>query len=209
MRRGDEVVNVVRAGEDCYFGETELLDKRAKAHRVLCSPDAPDGCELLKLAKADFEAGFMRSGGGSGSADEETRRRLLGFIQMVSPNRRLQLKRGEAVFHEGDAADSYYILRAGALTVAQGGTVLGKIEQGSGFGESGLLAARTARTKTVTCSSAECELVSIAAPTFLRLVSRSSIIREMMQEDKDRRMAENRGQEKDKPRPTRNGWSFG
>ena len=29
----------VRAGEDCYFGETELLDRQKKAHTVRCAPD--------------------------------------------------------------------------------------------------------------------------------------------------------------------------
>ena len=40
-----------------------------------------------------------------------------------------------------------------------------------GFGESSLLAGAERRTKTVTCSSKECELVTIAAPMFLRLVA--------------------------------------
>ena len=48
--------------------------------------------------------------------------------------------------------------------------MLAHIEQGSGFGESSLLAGAARRTKTVTCSSKECELVSISAPMFLRLV---------------------------------------
>ena len=64
--------------------------------------------------------------------------------------------------------------------------MLAHIEQGSGFGESSLLAGAARRTKTVTCSSKECELVSISAPMFLRLVERSSAIREMMQRDKVR-----------------------
>jgi len=192
-----ELLNVVRAGEDCYFGETELLDRQKKAHTVRCSPDALDGCELLKLAKADFDAGFVRNRG-KGLQEKEMRRRLLGFIQMVSPNRRLLLKQEEAVFHSGDTVDAYFILRSGQLRVAQGDTVLAHIEQGSGFGESSLLAGAERRTKTVTCSSKECELVTIAAPMFLRLVERSSAIRDMMQKDKDRVVAANK--------PKRKGW---
>ena len=199
---GGGVVNVVRAGEDCYFGETELLDKRAKSHTVRCAADALDGCELLKLAKADFEAGFARGGTevrrGKGAEEKEMRRRLLGFIQMVSPNRRLQLQQEEAVFHAGDPVDAYYILRSGQLCVAQGDTVLAHIGQGNGFGESSLLAGAERRTKTVTCSSKECELVTISAPMFLRLVERSSAIRDMMQKDKDRVLAANK--------PKRKGW---
>lgn len=186
-----EVLNVVRAGEDCYFGETELLDRQKKSHTVRCARDAIDGCELLKLAKADFDAGFVRNRG-KGLQEKEMRRRLLGFIQMVSPNQRLLLKQDEAVFHAGDAVDAYYILRSGQLRVSQAEAVLAHIEQGSGFGESSLLAGAARRTKTVTCSSEECELVSISAPMFLRLVERSSAIRDMMQRDKDRVVAANK-----------------
>ena len=35
--------NQVRAGEDCYFGETELLDRQKKAHTVRCAPDTDRG----------------------------------------------------------------------------------------------------------------------------------------------------------------------
>ena len=65
--------------------------------QVRCAPDAMDGCELLKLAKADFDAGFVRNRG-KGLEEKEMRRRLLGFIQMVSPNQRLLLKQDEAAF---------------------------------------------------------------------------------------------------------------
>ena len=94
------------------------------------------------------------------------------------------------LFREGAPADKYYILRSGTLRVEQGGVVLGRIEADNGFGESGLLSKRAKRSKTITCDSEECELVSIAAATFLRLTEKSSVLREMMQEDKDQRMAE-------------------
>lgn len=195
-----QTVNVLRAGQDCYFGENELLGKTAAATSVRCT--AKDGCELLKLSKADFYAGFMRqrapADGGSriqrkATGEDERRRRLLGFIQMVSPKERVCLKHGAVVpgFEEGKNADRYYILSQGKLRVSQGGVPLGEIEQGSGFGESGLLLGHKKRTKTIHCDCERgCELVSIAAPVFLRLVDKSSLIRDMMTEDKDRRMAD-------------------
>ena len=88
------------------------------------------GCELLKLARADFEAGFMRdrdrggrTGRGGSAPVDERRARLLGFIQMVSPKERHCLKHGAVVpgFEEGRAADRYYILSQGTLRVSQGG----------------------------------------------------------------------------------------
>jgi len=218
-----QTLNVLRAGQDCYFGESELLGKTAAATSVRCT--AKDGCELLKLSKADFYAGFMRQRAPADgvsriqrkvTGEDERRRRLLGFIQMVSPKERHCLKHGAVVpgFEEGKAADRYYILSQGTLRVSQGGVPLGDIEQGSGFGESGLLLGRKKRTKTIHCDSERgCELVSIAAPVFLRLVDKSSLIRDMITEDKDRRLADTErylaAAEAEQPAKKPRRWLFG
>ena len=48
---------------------------------------------------------------------------------------------------------------------------------------SGLLSQRQRRTKTI-IAPRRCELVSIAAPTFLRMVAKSTAIKHMMEQDK-------------------------
>ena len=54
-----------------------------------------------------------------GLSEEQTREKLLGFLQMVSRSERATLRRGEAVFREGDPAERFYILSEGRLAVAR------------------------------------------------------------------------------------------
>ena len=195
--------NRLLAGES--FGENSLLrGSNQRVSSVRCTTPV----EVLQLSKEDFEAVFgcgvpdedSREAAGGGSRmgakrrsssytkwlsveDDALRSRLLGFLQMVSPSTRRTLKRGEAVFEEGSAVDSFYILEAGTLEVdgglsyrqsikpgdAQGkkqkptkGAAsrqrLGEIAAGEGFGESSLLLGKDVRTKTVSCATDKCEV---------------------------------------------------
>merc|ERR1711972_417668 len=132
----------------------------------------------------DFEAGFLRSASDSrGRSDEELEReRLLGFIQLVSPKRKRTLHRGGEVFKEGDVVDRFYILTDGRLGVYQEGTSVGNIECGECFGEMSLLTGQRLRTKTVTCESESCAVVSIRWADFERLVQKSRVVRKSMEE---------------------------
>ena len=131
----EEVLNVLRAGE--YFGENSLLSGGiARSVSIRCATPV----EILKLSKADFEAGFgqRRQGDESGAVvggigiaggaaakltrrtsgeENERRSNLISFIQMVSRQQHRTLGENEAVFREGEAADKFYILASGALAV--------------------------------------------------------------------------------------------
>ena len=51
--------------------------------------------------------------------------------------------------------------------------------EGDGFGEMSLLEGKARRTKTVTCACASgCEVVSIRGSDFLKLVKKSTVVRE-------------------------------
>jgi CRP-like cAMP-binding protein len=124
----EHVLNTLHAGET--FGENSLLEGNARRSvSVRCSTPV----EVLKLSKEDFEAGFAPTGGGGGGgashgqlarrssgAEMELRSRLISFIRMVSCQEHRTLTRGEAVFREGEAADTFYILSSGQLTVWPG-----------------------------------------------------------------------------------------
>ena len=174
------VVNTLNAGE--YFGENSLLaGSSTHSAGVRCSSDV----EILKLSREDFEAGI--TGAGSTSDDGALRMRLLSFIQMVTPSKkRLYLRQGDAIFREGDATDNFYILSKGKCAVAgeegspahQDGHPLGVIHEGEGFGEGSLMTGAPKRSKTVTCASAECQITSVRARDFMRLVEKSSVVRQ-------------------------------
>ena len=134
---------------------------------------------------------------------------------------------GEAVFSAGDAADKFYILASGELSVsgdttrmADGGptggqptgtapppieipapVLLGKVTAGEGFGETALLNRVPSRTKSVACASDKCEVVEILAEDFLRLVEKSRCVRESFERLALRRTESNRRMIQDRKGP--------
>lgn len=206
-----------------YFGELSMLEGRethSVGMRAARHSNVP--VEVLKLSRADFEAGFMfddasashashqhepedeaarpvRSLGtpydandipppaASGFTEEDLRRRLLGFIRMVSRKQLTTLQHGETVFTAGDRADRFYYVSRGELAVDTGNegpegalkrsdSMRAVIKEGEGFGEWAIV--RNAnRAHTIFCASEQCEVVSIAARDFLQLVQKSEVVR--------------------------------
>ena len=77
---------------------------------------------------------------------------------------------GTVLIREGDSGDRYYVMAAGAVSIAQGGVHLRDItEPGSGFGEIALLL-DVPRTATVT-TTAETVLFAIDRAPFLTAVT--------------------------------------
>jgi len=183
----EEVLNRLHAGE--YFGENSLLSGNAKRS---VSMRCASPVEILKLSKTDFEAGFgvspqlqearsseeQRTSGGKEM--EALRAKLIGFILMVSRTRAHTLQRDQPVFREGDAVDHLYVLTSGALAVQKDNRTIAEISAGEAFGEISLLegVADSHRSKTVSCASDKCEVVSILGSDFLRLVEKSKVVRE-------------------------------
>ena len=90
------------------------------------------------------------------AAEELEKARLLGFIQMVSPKRTWHLRRGEAVFVEGDAVDRFFILKGGSLFVLQVRRAFQRSSVGVGVGSCGVRILIGSRTPSE----------SVAGPVF-------------------------------------------
>jgi CRP-like cAMP-binding protein/Zn-dependent protease len=100
----------------------------------------------------------------------------VGVLNDLAGRVRLRtVPRGQAVFHRGDRADAFYVLRRGRAVVEDehpetGDTrVLTTLSRGESFGELGLLE-RAARTATVRAVD-DVELFEIDRPTFDRLLA--------------------------------------
>ena len=205
------VVSTVHAGD--FFGENALLEG-------LCSPQssvsraltarctAPS--EVLQLAKDDFDIGFLgRSSPCSSRSPEEARELLLRFIQMVTGSREvLRLARGDPLFHQGDVADRLYIVSSGTLTAShdlyRGGDGQGAggaptdglpfAEMGPGecCGEMALLNGSFRNSANVACAADSCTVVAVSATDFLRLVTKSQMVRESFEKLVTSRKTENK-----------------
>jgi CRP-like cAMP-binding protein len=80
-----------------------------------------------------------------------------------------QLDQGMSVVIEGEAADGFYILLSGHLSVVMGGKKVGELSEGDVFGEVGLIEGGK-RTATVTVVSADAEVLFMSHQNFQALL---------------------------------------
>ena len=77
-------------------------------------------------------------------------------------------KAGEAIFREGEKADTMYVIRSGEVVIERAGKVVATLPKGSMFGEMALIdgspRSATARAKT------DCEVAVIGQETFLYMI---------------------------------------
>ncbi|MFL5244939.1 MAG: cyclic nucleotide-binding domain-containing protein [Gemmataceae bacterium] len=135
------------------------------------------------------------------------------FVDFLRPRVDLvRINPGETIFHQGDPADGFYLVRVGFVKVAQnqpgGEHVLTYIGPGGYFGEIGLMAhlpeirALAPRgIRTATCSALDhVDVVRISAEDFRAILNRFPAVRErftraaverLEQNERDRRKVEN------------------
>ena len=172
------VLGAIVPGEG--FGELALLDRRPRSATVRAVTDS----RLWSLDHGHFErwvrdryeiAARIRS-----SAEERAALTALPFFKGLEP-RELQrilmhvvtvrVPAGEAVFHEGDAGDRYYVVREGEAELSAKGAVVARIGPGAGFGELALLYGRP-RSATVTAVT-DLVLAGLGRNEFAWLVRKS------------------------------------
>ena len=81
----------------------------------------------------------------------------------------VQVAAGQAVFHQGDPADRFYVIEAGAADVVGDGRLVATLGPGDGFGEIGLLR-RVPRTATVRAAT-DLELQALRCNRFLPVIT--------------------------------------
>jgi CRP/FNR family cyclic AMP-dependent transcriptional regulator len=106
--------------------------------------------------------------------------------RLLATCRRRKFRRGEVLFHEGDATDSVHVLVAGraavGLTTADGDeATLGVVGPGATFGEVSLIAHPPVRSATVTALE-PCETLSLRGPEFERLRRDNPVIERLLLE---------------------------
>jgi CRP-like cAMP-binding protein len=157
--RVDEVPQV-RLGRADFFGERALLQRAPRAATVV----ATESAEVLVLERGDFEhllasdlAARARIDASLAYRDEVAAMPLFRDISpteldaLLAHLEALTFQTGEAVIHQGDRADRFYIVRSGRLTVERDGAVLAHLGPGEAFGEIALLL-DVPRTATITAS---------------------------------------------------------
>ncbi len=101
---------------------------------------------------------------------------VITLLERASPR---HFAPGAVILREGDAADSFYVVAGGAVTVSREVTgrteVLAELETGDYFGEIGLLQHRP-RTATVTAAGTGAEVLRLDRDAFEELVAASDLL---------------------------------
>lgn len=126
------------------------------------------------------------------ASDHEDMRRLLGdvelfktlstdeFDRLVASVRVELFAVGEALFHEGDEGDTFYVLRTGRVSVsvqgAAGGVVVAHLGAGAFFGEMSLLTGEK-RSATIVAET-DVEVLAVFKPVFSAMLQSDAALAE-------------------------------
>jgi CRP-like cAMP-binding protein/ferredoxin-like protein FixX len=183
-----------------FFGEMSLLSGRRRSATVYAGRD----CVLIETPRREINKLISSVDGVRRVIDENFIARAiqtsfapqssLAELRDVAGNARLnRWKAGQAIFTEGDAADSLHLIRSGSVSVSRdiGGreVVSSYVAAGNYVGEMGLVSG-TARSATVRATVAT-ETISLDAATFHALLARNPRLREQVEATVQRRLAEN------------------
>jgi CRP-like cAMP-binding protein/cytochrome P450 len=104
-------------------------------------------------------------------SDAEESDAVRGLLAAARPR---EVAAGTAVVREGEAADAFFVLRAGRVRVERGGRAVCALGAGDFFGELGLLLGGV-RTATVVAETA-LELLEVPGETFRALVAEGDLV---------------------------------
>ena len=93
----------------------------------------------------------------------------LPAIEQLAGLEPVHVPAGQAVFHQGDPADRFYVIETGAADVVGDGRLVTTLGPGDGFGEIALLR-RVRRTATVRAAT-DLELQALTCDRFLPVVT--------------------------------------
>jgi len=177
-----------RLVEGDFFGEHAFMSRAEHHDEAMAETDT----NVLMIDRKTFDGWVEKYPAIKSTVEEFYRKRVLARILAITPvfegvppdarlalSEKFQLKSfssGETVVSEGDAGNTFYLIRSGHVAVstrgmgAKGGTIaLGKMGEGSFFGEVSLLTDKP-RTATVTADG-DVELMELTRDDFNKIVS--------------------------------------
>lgn len=187
---------VARLGTGSYFGELGLLTNSARSATIRVCGHAPlrvysfdaqtfhtviaEQVLVFRVARAARRAAAM-SGTADGDVTPGSMPRLrvadLGILDGISGDELALVREsaqerlvqaGSVVFEQGSRADRFYVLLAGEVAVERDGEMIGAIEPGGFFGETGLLL--NARRSASVYATRPSVVWSIGRTAFQRVV---------------------------------------
>lgn len=177
-----------RLSSGAFFGDLALI---AKAPRRVRNIHATRDSIIMAIRKPDFDKALTDINSKLGTKKGDTKdARVLAFAEMVTPATTMRLKKGQAVFRQGETCDdiNLYIVKRGSLKMlkSEGGkepVEVKEVEEGECVGYVSLLLKDKSKgiSYTVVCDSPSgCELAVIKGEDFQRLMGRSQMVANYM-----------------------------
>jgi len=184
-----------RLGEGDFFGEHAFMSRTKHHDEAMAETDT----SILMINRETFDAWVKKYPAIQATVEEFYRNRVLARILAITPvfegvppearlalSEKFQLKSfasGEKVVEEGEAGNTFYLIRSGHVVVstrgmgAQGESIaLGRMGEGAFFGEVSLLTDKP-RTATVTADG-DVELMELTRDDFNDIVaSHTSVLK--------------------------------
>ena len=183
-----------------FFGEMSLLSGRRRSATIR----AGEKCILIEAPRRLMNKLISSVGSVKRTIDEAFIQRTLQtrfatttpLESLVEVSRKAQLKQfkaGEAIFNEGDEADSLHVIRRGSVTISrqigENEVVLSYLPAGNYVGEMGIMG-ESRRTATVRAATAT-ETIELSAESFHYLVEQDNKLKQSVEREYKSRMSKN------------------
>jgi len=184
--------------EGDFFGEYAFMSRVPYSDEAIAETD----CSVLMIDRVTFDEWVEKYPGIQSTIEDFYRQRVLARVLAITPvfegvpaDARLALadhfklrtfEKGEVVVREGEAGDTFYLIRSGSVDLSTSGmgkggdqVALGKMGEGDFFGEVALLTDKP-RTATVVARE-KAELMELARADFDQITEKFPSVRKIVE----------------------------
>jgi cGMP-dependent protein kinase 2 len=207
---GPEARRLATLGQGSFFGEMTLISGLPRNATIT----ALEPCQAIEIPRRAFEYWMKKPGPFRATMDQTYIERGLGnhlrmipdfcdldpgIVQELVKHVRLRIfSKDEVIVHEGDDADSFFLIREGYVRVVKAMTggeqrTVAYLKDGSYFGETALLSAK--RRNATIIAMGKVEVIQVMKEDFFALVNRDQKFADHFAEEEKKRQAGNRSSE--------------
>ncbi len=202
----DDPSKVIPLEQGQFFGEMSLISGRRRSASIR----AGDNCVLIETPRRLMNKLISSVDSVKRTIDEAFIVRTLqtrfapttpikDLVTVAKTAKLVSFNAGEEIFHEGDEAESFHVIRKGSVTISRqigdDEVVLSYLPAGNYVGEMGLMGKST-RTATVRAATMT-ETIELDAGAFNYLIERDAQLKKKVEDEYRQRVSQNMMQQHD------------
>lgn len=196
----DDPEKVIALNQGQFFGEMSLLSGRRRSASIRAS----SGCILIETPRRLMNKLIGSVDSVKRTIDEAFIVRTLqtrfapstptaDLIKVAKTAKMIAFKAGEELFHEGDEAESFHVIRKGSVTISrqigEHEVVMSYLPAGNYVGEMGIMG-QSRRTATVKAATAT-ETIELSADAFNYLIQQDATLKKKVEAEYKQRVSKN------------------